>query len=102
MVDIVRRTVRVLEVDQNLDGLKNILVRQSAHLVVARQAEALVELVAAHQGKVVIVRIAEQVIEEGGRDFGRGRRTGPQTAIDFLLRLLHGGGLVQHQRIADG
>ena len=102
MVDVVGGAVAVLQLDKHLDGVEDVVVGKGAQIGVIGLVQALVELVAAHGRQVVVVAVAEQVVEERRGDF-RGRRGArAQAAIDFFLRLFHGGRLVLHQGIADG
>ena len=102
MVDVVGGAVAVLQLDKHLDGVEDVVVGKGAQIGVIGLVQALVELVAAHGRQVVVVAVAEQVVEERRGDF-RGRRGArAQAAIDFFLRLFHGGRLVLHQGVADG
>ena len=102
MVDVVGRAVGVLHGHEHLDGRDDVLVGEGEHVLVGGETEAQIELVAAHGGQIVVVGIAEQIVEVAGRNFGRGRRARTQTTVDFLLRLLGARGLVEHEGVADG
>ena len=102
VVNIVCGAVAVLQLHEHLDGRENILVGQGAHVFGLAQGKALVELVAAHGGEVVIVGIAEQIVKKVGRNLGSRGRGGAQTAVDFFLGLLLVGDAVLHQGVADG
>ena len=113
MVDIIRRGVRVLHGAQGLDGGQDVVVRQRAaghavavavidHAVVLREVQALVELVTAHRGKVVVLDIAEDVVEEALGDLGGRRGGGTEPAVNLFLGLFLVRSLVRNQRVADG
>ena len=102
MVDIVGRTVAVLQLHQHLDGGEDVVVGQGTGIFGVGQAQALVELVTAHRRQVIVIRAAEQVVEEAGGDLG-GRRAGrTQTTVDLFLSLFLIGDAVLHQGVADG
>ena len=102
MVDIIGSAVGVLHGHEDLDGRDDVFVGEGQQILVGAEAEAQVQLVAAHGGQVVVVAVAEQVVEVAGRDLGRGRRAGTQAAVDLFLSLLGARGLVEHEGVAHG
>ncbi len=102
MIDVVGRPVAVLEIHQDLDGRQNILVCQNAGFLVFLQVKALVELVAANWREIVIIRIAEEVVEKTGRYLWSWRRRRAQAAINFFLGLFLVGNAILDQGVANG
>jgi len=102
MVDVVGRTVRILEFDQMLDRPKDIVIGQRP--VVQRKVEIHpgVELVPADHGQVVVIRVTEQIFEKISRNFRSGRRAGAQPFVNIDLGAFQVLTLVKLQGIANG
>ncbi len=101
IVDIVDLALAVLQVHQFLDHGEDVLAAQRRHRVLGIEAEAHVELDAAHGRQVVAFGIEEEAAEQGLRRLTRRRFAGAHDAVDVTQRLVAILGLVGLQRVAD-
>ncbi|KAF5050873.1 hypothetical protein DSECCO2_425020 [anaerobic digester metagenome] len=103
VIDVVGRTVGILQLDELLDRAEDVLVGQGAVVDGQAQAETGIELIPPHRRQVVVVGVAEQVVEKAGRNLGGRRGTGAQALVNVdlsafqVLALVHGQG-VAHTR----
>ena len=101
MIDIVDGAVAVADVDQHLEHVEDVLLRQHVRAGDLLAADAAVELHAADARDVVALVVEEQVVEQVlGRILGR-RLAGTHHAIDLDQRLEARLGRIDAQRVGD-
>ncbi len=101
MIDIVRLTATVAELDQVADRLHDVAVGQRLLVQLLVDAELVVQLEAADRRQVVALGLEEERLEERARGLERRRIAGAETAVDLEQRLLGGLQLVRDQGVAE-
>jgi len=101
VVDVVDFALAVLQVHQFLDHGEDVLGAQGGDGVFGVQAQAHVQLDAAHGRQVIAVRIEEQAFEQGFGGFARRRFAGAHDAVDIGQGVVAVRGLVGLQGVAD-
>src|SRR6056297_1195328 len=86
MINVVRRPQGILEPDQMLQSQEDILVAQGPLVHGRIRTQSGIELISAHWRQIIIIRVAEQVVKEAGRDLRRRRGTGTQSLVYLNLR----------------
>ena len=102
MVNVIAFLQLIFDPHQLLDAEEDILFGQGALLNRRFQAQAGVDLVAPHLGKIVSRRIIEELVEEILGNVNSRRAGGPQTAVYLHQCLRRVADLVRRQRLAEG
>src|ERR1035437_1443167 len=96
MVNVVQRTLALLEAEEILRGGGQVFLGQNAR-VTALDAELLVDFVTTYATQIVTLGIEKQTFDERARVGGGRRIAGTQTAVNILERLfLVLGGILLH------
>ena len=84
MVNIIQNALTFTQVEEVAQCRNDVLSGEDAHFGVDLQRELLIDLVAAHAGEVITLRIKEQAFHERACIRRGGRIARTQTAVDFL------------------
>ena len=97
MVDVIRLSSAVVDVDHALDQLDDVFLGESLRLLRDIDAKAAVQLVAAHLAKVVLAIVEEKALNEGACVLNAWRLTRSQPAVKLEKSLF----LVRDSRVAS-
>ena len=101
MVDIINGSLRVNELDEVLDNLNNVLLRQHTHIHVGLKTQLLVDAVTAHVAQVVALVGEEEVLDDLSCRSVVGRVGIAQLTVDVEHGLLLGVRRVFGQSVED-
>src|SRR5690606_5133416 len=107
VIDVVDRTLAVLEVNQVAYGLQDVVLAQDGlgqlgnFLVLLVAVELVVELQSTDRREIVALGIEEQIVEELLRRFERGRVARTETPVDLHDGVFHRLDLVRDQRVPE-
>ena len=101
VVDVVRLTAPVAELDQVADRLHDVAVGQRLLAQLLVDAELVVQLETADRRQVVALGLEEERLEERTRGLQGRRIAGAEAAVDLQQRLLGGLQLVRDQGVAE-
>src|SRR5262249_6221791 len=90
VVDVIDRTVPVLNFNKIRDNFKDLTFTQSPLTQRHIQSKPVIQFKQSYFGKIVAVRIEEKIIEKVSRGFNRGWIARPQPPVDLQDSILGG------------